>query len=79
MCGALCYAGWLQLVMGIWVVADGRAISISVYDPRSVETIELTVRSEWWAELGLPPLTSITNTDLDGLAGGNMTDSRQAY
>lgn len=55
--------------MGIWVVSKGDAIYIGVYDPKAVDTIEMTVRSGWWAELGLSPLTSMTAPDLDGLAG----------
>lgn len=57
------------MIMGIWAVADGEAISISVYDPKAVQTLELTLVCGWWAELGLPPLASMTATDLDGLAG----------
>lgn len=57
------------MVMGIWVVSKGDAIYIGVYDPKAVDTIEMTVRSGWWAELGLSPLTSMTAPDLDGLAG----------
>lgn len=64
-------AGIPQMVLGIWAVADGEAISISVYDPKAVETLELTLICGWWAELGLPSLNIMTTTDLDGLAGEN--------
>lgn len=57
------------MVMGIWVVSRGEAIYIGVYDPKAVETIEMTVRSGWWEALGLSPLSSMSASDLDGLAG----------
>lgn len=59
----------LQLIMAVWPVKDGEAMTVSVYDPKDVKTLELTVLSGWWTELGLPPLNAMSAEDLDGLAG----------
>lgn len=58
-----------QVVMSIWAVSDGEAITVTVYDPKAVQTLEITFLSGWWAELGIPPLKSMTRSGLDGLAG----------
>ena len=42
---------------------------MSVYDPKAIVTLEVTILCGWWAELELPPVKSMTTTDLDGLAG----------
>lgn len=55
--------------MTIWAVLDGEAITVSVYDPKAVQTLELTFLSGWWVELGIPPLKSMTMSGLSGLAG----------
>lgn len=60
---------WPQVVVGVWAVANGEAISVRAYDPKAVETFDLTIVSGWWAELELPPLIAMTEADLDGLAG----------
>lgn len=44
---------------------------MSVYDPKAIVTLEVTILCGWWAELELPPVKSMTTTDLDGLAGNN--------
>lgn len=58
-----------QVVMTIWAVSDGEAITVSVYDPKAVQTLDLTFLSGWWAELGIPPLKSMAMPSLVGLAG----------
>ena len=50
-------------------MSEGEAIYMSVYDPKAIVTLEVTVLCGWWAELELPPVKSMTATDLDGLAG----------
>lgn len=50
---------------------EGEAIFMSVYDPKAIVTLEVTILCGWWAELELPPVKSMTTTDLDGLAGKN--------
>lgn len=44
---------------------------MTVYDPKAIVTLEVTILCGWWAELELPPVKSMTTTDLDGLAGNN--------
>lgn len=58
--------------MGIWPVANGEAMSFTFYDPKAVETLEMTIQRGWWAELGLPPVKAMSRTDLDGLAGKRL-------
>lgn len=36
-------------------------------------TLELTILCGWWAELGLPPVTTMTDKDLQGLACAIIT------
>ena len=44
---------------------------MTVYDPKAIVTLEVTILCGWWAELELPPVKSMTTTDLDGLAGND--------
>lgn len=53
---------------GIWLVSNGEAFFVSFYDPKAVVTLELTILCGWWAELGLPLVTAMTDKDLQGLA-----------
>lgn len=55
--------------MGIWVVSGGQAITVSVYDPKAVQSLEITFLCGWWAELGIPPLKSMAISGLCGVAG----------
>eukprot|EP00752_Nemacystus_decipiens_P002077 g1988.t1 len=57
-----------KVVMGIWVVSGGGAITVSVYDPKAVQNLDITFLSGWWAELGLPPLKSMAISGLCGVA-----------
>lgn len=59
----------LQVLMGIWVVSGGEAITVSVYDPKAVQNLEITFLGGWWAELGMPPLKSMGISGLCGVAG----------
>jgi len=51
------------------VVSDGEAMTVSVYDPKAVQYLEMTFLCGWWAELGIPPLKSMTISGLGGVAG----------
>ena len=55
--------------MGIWVVSDGEAMTVSVYDPKAVQKLDMTFLCGWWAELGIPPLKSMATSGLGGVAG----------
>lgn len=55
--------------MGIWVVSGGEAVTVSVYDPKAVQNLDITFLSGWWAELGIPPLKSMAISGLCGVAG----------
>eukprot|EP00903_Cladosiphon_okamuranus_P011664 g10971.t1 len=57
-----------KVVMGIWVVSGGEAITVSVYDPKAVQSLEITFLCGWWAELGIPPLKSMAISGLCGVA-----------
>lgn len=59
----------LQVVMGIWVVSGGEAVTVRVYDPKAVQNLDITFLSGWWAELGIPPLKSMAISGLRGVAG----------
>lgn len=59
----------LQVVMRIWVVSGGEAITVSVYDPKAVQNLDITFLCGWWAELGIPPLKSMAIPGLYGMAG----------
>lgn len=56
-------------MMGTWVVSGGEAITVSVYDPKAVQNLDVTFVCGWWAELGIPPLKSMAISGLCGLAG----------
>lgn len=55
--------------MGIWVVSGGEAITVSVYDHKAVQNLDITFLCGWWAELGIPPLKSMAISGLCGVAG----------
>lgn len=59
----------LQVILGVWAVSDGEAMTVSVYDPKAVQNLEMTFIYGWWAELGIPPLKSMSISDLRGVAG----------
>lgn len=59
----------LEVVMVIWVVSGGEAITVSIYDPKAVQNLDITFLCGWWAELGIPPLKSMAISGLWGVAG----------
>lgn len=50
-------------------MADGEAITVSVYDPKAVHNLDITLVCGWWAELGISGLKSMAVSGLCGLAG----------
>lgn len=59
----------LQVVLSVWAVSDEEAITVSVYDHKAVQNLEITLLCGWWAELGITGLKSMAPAGLSGLAG----------
>ncbi|CBN79097.1 hypothetical protein Esi_0176_0057 [Ectocarpus siliculosus] len=57
-----------KVVLSVWAVSDGEAITVSVYDHKAVQNLEITLLCGWWAELGITGLKSMAPAGLSGLA-----------
>ncbi|CAM9847508.1 unnamed protein product [Ectocarpus sp. 4 AP-2014] len=58
-----------KVVLSVWAVSDGEAMTVSVYDHKAVQNLEITLLCGWWAELGITGLKSMAPAGLSGLAG----------
>ncbi|CAB1110231.1 unnamed protein product [Ectocarpus sp. CCAP 1310/34] len=57
-----------KVVLSVWAVSDGEAMTVSVYDHKAVQNLEITLLCGWWAELGITGLKSMAPAGLSGLA-----------